>query len=297
MQTSFKDWWILWKGNLNLFVLMTTFFGFWFAPGRAESWDIFGHLMLGTALMAFGASAFNQIMEIDFDKLMKRTADRPLPAQRMSIVTAFACAWFFSAFGLLHLALKVNDSTAWLGAIVLGTYVFIYTPMKRKSPWNTMVGGITGALPPVMGWTAGGGDWYAWMAVGLFVLLFFWQLPHFFSISWLCRKEYEKAGYKMWTNYDDQGVKMSKLCVCYAVMLLLSVIGVALIPSQAFPLWLVIVGIAVTIPMVLKAWRLLPAFSAQLDDEQRRIKARQLFFTTLWWLPAIFGAMMLASVF
>ena len=90
---------------------------------------------------------------------------------------------------------------------------------------------------------------------------------------------------------------MSKLCVCYAVMLLLSVIGVALIPSQAFPLWLIIAGVVVTLPMVLKAWKLLPAFSAQLDDEQRRIQARQLFFTTLWWLPAIFGAMMLASAF
>ena len=219
--TLSQDLGVLMKVRLNFFVLVTAFFGYLLArKGESMEWVTLFHTLIGTAAAAFGSAAFNQLMEIDLDLLMKRTADRPLPARRMSPVTAFAVGWMLSAVGIIHLAVMVNAQAAYLTAATVAIYVFIYTPMKRMSSMNTLVGAIPGAIPPMIGWVGGGGEMLAPEAWFLFGILFFWQLPHFVAINWLCRAEYEEAGYKMWSNGDLSGKKSGVLCAVFSLVLL-----------------------------------------------------------------------------
>lgn len=221
---------VLTKLNLNTFVLITTFFGYvlgsrWFAGEWVSGWWVLFHTLVGTGCTAFGSAAFNQLMEIEEDARMERTKDRPLPSRRMLPVKAFGIGWGLSAFGVIHLALMVNASAAYLAAVALGVYVFIYTPLKRSSSVNTLVGAIPGAIPPMIGWAAvapeGLGGWADGQSWYLFAFLFLWQMPHFVAISWLCRVEYEEAGYCMWSNGDEGGGKTAWIAGAFTVLLIL----------------------------------------------------------------------------
>ena len=151
-----QDLTVLMKVRLNFFVLVTTFFGYLLArKGLPMDWSILFHTLIGTAAAAFGSAAFNQLMEIDLDLLMKRTADRPLPSRRMNPITAFAVGWILSAMGIIHLAVMVGPWAAYLTAATVAIYVFVYTPMKRVSSVNTLIGAIPGAIPPMIGWVGG----------------------------------------------------------------------------------------------------------------------------------------------
>lgn len=271
-----KDLAVLTKVRLNTFVLVTTFFGY-FLGAKTHGWDwmqLF-HTILGTAAAAFGSAAFNQLMEIDLDARMARTADRPLPSKRMDVLVAFVIGVLLSAFGLVHLSVMVNKMTAVLALITLVTYVFLYTPMKRKHSVNTLIGAIPGAIPPMIGWTAAGGalDESAWF---LFALLFLWQLPHFIAINWMCREEYESAGYRMWSNGDVSGVKSARLCLWFSACLML------------LPLWPYLSGLA-TLPWlvcgILLGVRLI-MLSRNFGQAGDRASARRLFLFTLLYLPA-----------
>ena len=192
-----RDLAVLLKVRLNFFVLITAFFGFLLASrGVGIDWLKLLHTILGAAAAAFGSSAFNQLMEVDLDARMKRTADRPLPSRRMDPLAAFGIGWVLSAVGIIHLAVQVGHMAAYLTAATIAIYVFVYTPLKRVSSLNTLVGAVPGAIPPVIGWVGAGGTlgWEAWF---LFGLLFLWQLPHFIAINWLCREEYQSVGYRM----------------------------------------------------------------------------------------------------
>jgi len=215
-----RDLAVLMKVRLNFFVLITAFFGFLLAV-RGTPLDVWLllHMLIGVAAAAFGSSAFNQLMEVDLDARMKRTADRPLPSRRMDPIAAFAIGWVLSAIGIIHLAAKVGHVPAYLTAATIAIYVFVYTPLKRVSSVNTLVGAIPGAIPPVIGWVSGGGSLATWQAGFLFGLLFFWQLPHFVAINWLCREEYESVGYKMWSNGDVSGKLSGRLSAFWAVAL------------------------------------------------------------------------------
>jgi len=280
-----QDLGVLMKVRLNFFVLVTTFFGYLLArKGVAMEWDILFHTLIGTAAAAFGSAAFNQLMEIDLDLLMKRTADRPLPARRMSPVTAFAVGWMLSAVGIIHLAVMVNAQAAYLTAATVAIYVFIYTPMKRMSSMNTLVGAIPGAIPPMIGWVGGGGGLFTPEAWFLFGILFFWQLPHFVAINWLCRAEYEDAGYKMWSNGDFSGKKSGVLCAVFALVLAVF----SLMPGIwgfANVLWLVggpIFGLAIM------------ALAFRFINDGERKSCRVLFFSTLLYLPAALTLLLIA---
>lgn len=280
-----QDLTVLMKVRLNFFVLVTTFFGYLLArKGVAMEWDILFHTIIGTAAAAFGSAAFNQLMEIDLDLLMKRTADRPLPSRRMSPVTAFGVGWVLSAMGIIHLAVMVNPWAAYLTAATVAIYVFVYTPMKRMSSVNTLVGAIPGAIPPMIGWVGGGGgvvDPEAWF---LFGILFFWQLPHFVAINWLCRIEYEEAGYKMWSNGDVSGKKSGLLCVIFALMLA----AFSLLPGVwgfANLVWLVggtLLALMIT------------ALGVRFLGDGERKSCRQLFFSTLIYLPVALTLLLIA---
>lgn len=276
-----KDLAILTKVRLNMFVLVTTFFGY-FLASRAHGWDwiLLIHTIVGTAAAAFGSAVFNQLMEIDLDAKMARTANRPLPAKRMDVLVAFAIGTLLCTFGLVHLSVKVGKMPALLTLITLVTYVFLYTPMKRKHSVNTLLGAIPGAIPPMIGWTAAGAvlDGSAWF---LFALLFLWQLPHFIAINWLCREEYEEAGYRMWSNGDVSGEKSSALSMFFAMLLALLAV---------WP-WLIgMAGLAwVFIGFLLGAWMVL--LGARFRKVGDRVSARKLFLFTLLYLPLAFTAL------
>jgi len=277
------------KARLNLFVLITTLFGFLCAMRDLPTawsggvvWTLV-HTIIGTAAAAFGSAAFNQLLEIKEDSQMKRTSDRPLPSRRMSVIKAFAIGWSLAAFGIIHLAAKVNVTAATLAAVTIVTYVFIYTPLKKISSINTLVGAIPGALPPLIGWTAAGGGLWAIEGWFLFALLFMWQLPHFVSINWLCREEYEEAGYKMWSNGDISGRFSGHLSAAFSVILaLLAALPLVyhfgswiyLIVAGAFGLWLV-------------------QLSLSFAKSGERPTFRKLFLMTLLYLPVSLTALVL----
>lgn len=279
-----QDLMVLMKVRLNFFVLVTTFFGFLlYSRGVDMNWMKLLHTIVGTGAAAFGSAAFNQLMEVDLDARMKRTADRPLPSRRMDPLVAFGIGWVLSAIGIIHLAAQVGNLAAYLAAATVAIYVFIYTPMKRFSSANTLVGAVTGAVPPVIGWVGAGGSigWEAWF---LFGLLFFWQLPHFIAINWLYREEYESVGYKMWSNADLSGRKSGLLATMFALMLVI----VSLMPAFlgfANLLWTIIGPLLALLMM---------ALALKFTRDGERTSARRLFFFTLLYIPVAFLVLVFA---
>jgi protoheme IX farnesyltransferase len=270
-----EDLAVLMKVRLNFFVLVTAFFGFVLASrGGPFDWMKLLHTIVGAAAAAFGSAAFNQLMEIELDARMKRTADRPLPSRRMDPMAAFGIGWVLCAIGIIHLAVQVGHLASYLTAATIAIYVFLYTPLKRVSSTNTLVGAIPGAIPPVIGWVGAGGTigWEAWF---LFGILFFWQLPHFIAINWLCREEYESVGYKMWSNGDLTGRRSGLLSALFALCLAgWSLLAVPL--GFANLLW----GIAGPLLALI-----MMALALRFASDGRRESARRLFLFTLLYLP------------
>ncbi|MGJ8676888.1 MAG: heme o synthase [Akkermansiaceae bacterium] len=290
--TALGDLATLTKLSLNTFVVATTLFGcllasrYFYGEWIHDGWLLF-NTIIGTACTAFGSAAFNQLMEIEEDARMKRTADRPLPARRMLPLNAFGIGWALSAFGIIHLALKVNAASAYLAAIALGVYVFLYTPLKRRSSTNTLLGAVPGAIPPMIGWAAvamsAGGSWMDGRSWYLFAFLFLWQMPHFVAISWMCREDYENGGYVMWSNGDVSGKKTAAIAIFFTV-LLTALAPVAWWLDYANIIWLV----GGTLAGLVMLW-LCFKFRAAGD----RVSARKLFFYTLIYLPV--GLILLAA--
>jgi len=279
-----QDLMVLMKVRLNFFVLVTTFFGFLvYSRGVDMDWMKLLHTIVGTGMVAFGSAAINQLMEVDLDARMKRTADRPLPSRRMDPLVAFGIGWILSAVGIIHLAAQVGNLTAYLAAATVAIYVFVYTPMKRFSSANTLVGAVTGAIPPVIGWVGAGGQigWAAWF---LFGLLFFWQLPHFIAINWLYREEYQSVGYKMWSNGDLSGRKSGLLATMFAIMLAV----ISLMPS-----FLGFTNLLWTISGPLLALTMM-ALAIKFTRDGERTSARRLFFFTLLYIPVAFLVLVIA---
>lgn len=231
VEIRWRDFLELTKPRITLMVGVTTLVGFLLASrGGADPWVLLATL-LGTALLGSGASALNQVLEVDADSRMRRTENRPLPAGRLDAETALAFGAALSITGMLLLALAVNLLTAALGALTLTGYVFVYTPLKRKSTLATLVGAIPGALPPMMGYAGARGeiDAVAWM---LFGILFLWQVPHFLAIAWMYRVDYQNGGLRMLTEGDETGGRTSRQMILYAaalapVSLLPAVLGVS----------------------------------------------------------------------
>lgn len=218
-----RDFVELCKPRIAVVGLYTVAVGFF--VGSRGNWDaaLLLHSLFGIGFVAVACSALNQFMERDTDPLMDRTAGRPLPTGRISSSEALLFGLTAGLIGLIWLAMKVNTLTATLGAATLVSYVCFYTPLKRWTSLCTVIGAIPGALPPVLGWTAAGGELDAG-AFSLFVLLFLWQFPHFLAIAWLLRQQYANAGLKMMPRLSGRGIGL--LAVVY---------GTALIPASLLP--------------------------------------------------------------
>jgi len=210
------------KARIIGLVIVVVAVGFFLSLRTQADWaalTLLFHTLLGTGLVAGGANALNQYLEVEYDGQMVRTQDRPLPSGRLSRAEALAFGAGIAGAGLVYLALQVNLLSASLTALTLASYVFVYTPMKRYTPLCVYVGAVPGALPPVIGWAAGSGSvtMEAWL---LFAILFFWQLPHFAAIAWQYRDDYARAGYPMLSVVDHDGLRTSFHVVTHSVGLL-----------------------------------------------------------------------------
>lgn len=205
MSSAYKAELELAKPRITLLVALTAAAGFALAPGETD-WPRLFWTVIGVALAAASTGCLNQVLESDFDALMERTKHRPLPSGRVGRRAAYALGLIWGAAGLGLLAWKVNAASFGLTAFTLVSYLLIYTPMKRYSPWSLWVGAVPGALPPVIGWAAGGGPLDG-QAAALFLLQFFWQLPHFLALAWIYRKDYAQGGYRVWAVNDPAGVE------------------------------------------------------------------------------------------
>jgi protoheme IX farnesyltransferase len=214
-----SDYVELTKPRITLMALVTVAVGSFIASVGVLNLPLLLHTLLGTALVAGGASVLNQVLEIGTDGMMRRTQHRPLPAGRMSAAEALCFGTLLSVAGIIYLAWLVNALTALLAVLTLVLYVFVYTPLKRRTSFNTLVGAIPGALPPVMGWAAvqGSLDPEAWI---LFLILFLWQFPHFLAIAWIYRDDYARAGLKMLPVLDLGGAMTGRQMVGYSLALL-----------------------------------------------------------------------------
>lgn len=268
------------KARLTFLVLLTTLVGFYLgARGPVDYWLML-HTILGTGLLAAGASALNQWFEREHDGRMRRTEQRPLPSGRMRPNTVLLLGAAASAGGLIYLAGRVNALTAMLGAVTLASYVFVYTPLKRITSLNTAIGAIPGALPPLMGWTAVRGE-ITLEGWALFAILFFWQLPHFLAIAWLYRDEYARAGFVMLPVLDPKGERTGRQAVSHTL---------GLLPVSFAPFLFQLVGpVYLAGAMILGLGFLWCAiqFSRQLTLD----RARQLFYASILYLPLLLGLM------
>ncbi len=213
-----RDYLQLSKSRIVLMVLITTAAGYLFGAHSVDGLLML-HALLGTALVAAGTNALNQYVEREHDARMHRTRTRPLPAGRITPRAALIFSSAIAVIGTVYLGLAVNWLTAALGAFTLATYIFIYTPLKRVSTLNTLIGAIPGAIPPLMGWTAatnhlGAGGWI------IFGILFLWQLPHFMAISWLHREDYARGGFAMLAVRDSDGAAVARQAIFYTLALL-----------------------------------------------------------------------------
>jgi len=276
------DYLELTKPRISLLVLVTVAVAAYVARwGSLSLWSLLPALV-GTALVAASASALNQWLERRSDTLMTRTVDRPLPAGRLS---GGEVLWFGGVTivgGLTLLVWHVNLLTAALGLLTWVLYVGVYTPLKSRTPANTAVGAIAGALPVLMGWTAVGAP-LGLGAATLFLIVYLWQFPHFMAIAWLYREEYGRAGMRMLPVVDPSGRRAAFQAIASALVLL----PVSLLPASllgAGPLYVsgaILLGLG---QLAAAAW-----FARQLD----RAAARGLLRASLVYLPAMLALWMM----
>jgi protoheme IX farnesyltransferase len=272
----------LFKARLTFLVLLTALAGFYLGSRAPMDLRLMFHAMAGTALLAAGASALNQLWEREHDGQMRRTRGRPLPSGRLEPRTVLFIGAGTSLLGLVYLTLAVNAATAMIGAVTLASYLFVYTPLKRLSWWNTAVGAIPGGLPPLMGWVAARGH-ISPEALALFGILAFWQIPHFMAIAWLYRDEYARAGFRMLPVLDPSGRRTGRQAVAHTLVLL---------PLSLAPFLLRLAG-PVYLAGAATLGVLFCAFALQFARGLTTAAARRLFFVSVLYLPLLLGLMVL----
>jgi protoheme IX farnesyltransferase len=278
---TLADYVALTKPRLNLLVVATSAAGYYLGSAPPLNVPAMAAAVAGTALVAAGAAALNQVYERDTDALMRRTRMRPLPDGRITPSDARLFGLLLSAGGLALLGALVNLPATALALATLVTYLIIYTPMKRRSPTATLVGAVPGALPPLIGWVAAHGG----LSIGgaaLFLIVFLWQIPHFMAIAWLYRDDYGNAGFPMLPVIEPEGRRTGRQAVAYAA---------ALVPASLIPVFVGLSGsVYAAVALVLGAalfW-LSIRFAATRSDRS----ARWLFFSSIAYLPLIWIVMM-----
>jgi heme o synthase len=279
------DFVTLTKPRLNFLVLITTLGGMYLAAPNGVAVPLLFHALVGTALVAGGAAALNQVWERETDGLMRRTRRRPIPGGRLRAIDGVWFGTLLSATGLIELTWKVNPLASAVAAATLVSYVFVYTPLKTRTSLSTLVGAIPGALPPVIGWAAATGT-VSIGALVLFGIVFFWQMPHFLAIAWLYRDDYRQARIPLLPVLEPDGRRTGQQALLYASALW----PVSLLPAA--------VGLA-GMPYIALATLLgagLIALSALFARERTTITARRLFLYSIVYLPLLWTALVIDRV-
>jgi len=279
-QSRLADFVSLTKPRLNMLVLITTLAGLYLASPTGVQGALLAHTLIGTALVAGGAAALNQVWERRTDALMRRTRARPLPGGRLKTAEGFWFGALLSVVGLSQLALAVNVTAAAVAGATLISYVLVYTPLKLRTSLATLVGAIPGALPPVIGWSAATGR-ISLPALVLFGIVFFWQMPHFLAIAWLYKDDYAHAGIPLLPVLEPDGRRTGLQALIYTaglwpVSLLPAVIGLAGVPYM----------IVATVLGLLFVW-----LALRFARDRSMSNARTLFLFSITYLPLLLGAL------
>lgn len=282
----FSDYYQLTKPGITFAVLISMLVGF--VVGSAGSIDFMTmvHALIGTYLIAAGTGAHNQFMERNLDGLMKRTEARPLPAQRVPAQKGAIFSLTLLFTGLTYLVLMVNTVAGLVSFATALIYLAAYTPLKRVSAFNIMVGAIPGALPPVGGWAAATGtisDPGMWLFFGV---LFLWQIPHVMAIAWMYKDDYSGAGFKMLPKNDTEGKKTAFYAILCTLLL--------------FPLTYFIYQIGISGMVFLVLGSILAvmflAYSIRFAKERSRLNARKLMFASIIYLPMVWVAVFIDAL-
>jgi protoheme IX farnesyltransferase len=284
--TSVADYIELTKPRITWLILMSTGIGYFFGlPSHAWrdiNWLLLLHTIFGTGLIASGTAALNQWYERAADLKMHRTAGRPLPSGRLTAPRALAFGIALSVAGFVELWLGVNLLSGLIGAFTLASYLFLYTPMKQRTWWSTTVGAVPGAMPPMIGYAAASGaiTRESWV---LFAILFLWQFPHFYSIAWMYKEDYARAGIRMLPVVDPDCRSTARQIVLY---------GIALIPVSLVPGMLGMTGRIYFIGALILGLVYLYS-GVRVALEPTLVRARAVLLTSVLYLPLIYGLMLL----
>jgi protoheme IX farnesyltransferase len=265
-----------------MMILITTAVGYSFGHRTFFHPLMLLHTLLGTALLASGTSTLNQWWEARSDAMMHRTRERPIPAGRMKRRHALVFGASLSICGFAELWLQTNALTALLGLFTLLSYLFVYTPLKRRTPLCTTLGAVPGAMPPLIGYAAANGH-LDWPALALFAILFVWQFPHFYAIAWMYREDYARGGIRMLAVVEPQGESTRKRIVACSVLL---------IPISLLPRALGMSGSIYAIAAVAAGLALL-CVGVRFRQEWTSARARHVLLASVVYLPAILAVMVL----
>ena len=272
----FKNLIELTKVRIGFLVLTTTVIGFYLgAQGKINNLLLL-YTVLGTLLSSTGSSVMNNVFESESDKLMDRTKNRVLPTKKISITAAKILGISFIMTGLLILYLKVNLLTCTLSLATIVLYLFLYTQLKRKSWLNTSIGAIPGAIPPLGGWTAATNS-LEWGGIAVFLILFFWQHPHFYSIAYMYKEDYKKAGLQMLPVVDN-GIKRTVLHIFLHALIL--------IPISTLPFFLGVSGRVYFVGAYILS-NIYMLFCLPFILEQNKENARLIFKTSIYYFPLL----------
>jgi protoheme IX farnesyltransferase len=285
LHTALSDYWALTKPEVNFLILLTTGASFYLAYSaqpRSFPFGLFANTLLGTLLVASGSSTLNQFAERRFDAQMRRTSRRPIPAGRLEPSAALRFGIVLSLAGSIDLAVTVNILASFLAILTSASYLFVYTPLKRRTPLCTLIGALAGAMPPLIGWAAASGSltFEAWM---LYALLFLWQLPHFMAIAWIYRDDYARAGYLVLPI----GKRKRSVMVWQSLLPIVVLMPVCLIPmlrSHA--------GLIYPVSALALSWCFF-YFGADLAIRRSNTAARRLMLASIIYLPCVFVLMVL----
>lgn len=264
------------KVRIGFLVLVTTVIGFYLGAQGEINLSLLFFTIIGTLLSSTGSSVMNNVIESETDKLMVRTKNRVLPTKKVSLLSAKIIGITFILLGLSILNFKVNFLTSILSLITIFSYLFLYTPLKRKSWLNTSIGAIPGALPPLGGWTAATGS-LEWGGIAVFLILFFWQHPHFYSIAYLYKEDYKNAGLQMLPVIDG-GVKRTVLHIFLHALILIPISTLPFFFGVSGRIYFVGAYILSNIYMLL----CLPFIL-----EQNKENARLIFKTSIYYFPLL----------
>lgn len=277
-----RDYVELTKPRIVVMVVLTAVAGLYLGTQGPMDLGLLLHTMVGTGLVVASANTLNQLLERDVDAKMRRTMNRPLPAGRMDGQEVLLSGIGMVVLGFLDLVVAVNAVTALLAFAAWIIYLFFYTPLKRRSSVSTLVGAISGAIPPVIGWAAVRGQ-LTIEALPLFLVLFFWQLPHFLAIAWMYREDYARGGFPMLPVIDPDGSRTGRQIVKY---------GLALVPISLLPTVIGISGGFYFIGALVLSVVFL-GYGVRTALRPSTARAKQLLLASLVYLPVLMGLMMI----